>query len=88
MTVRTIASISVSFLRISSIPLVLRHMDALAILPVQVSRGERASLIAIEKHRHLLQRVPAGFRVVEVNNNSHDEQHCHEHQVVLPSDRF
>jgi hypothetical protein len=81
---------SVSLLRIRRIPLVLRDMDALAaILPVQVSsRRRRVRLIPVEKHGHLLKRVPARFRVVQVNDDAHDEQHRHEHEVVPPSNRL
>jgi hypothetical protein len=69
------ARTSMSLLRIGSTALVLRHMDALAILPVQVSgRRRRIGVVAVEEHRHLLQRVPAGFRVVEVNDNGRESE--------------
>lgn len=88
MTVRTIARTSVPLLRISRITLVLRHMDTLAILTIQVSRRRRIRVVPVEKHRHLLQSVSARFRVVEVNYHAHDEKHRYEHKVILPSDRL
>jgi hypothetical protein len=72
----TTARSSVSLLRIFRISLALRNMDALAILPIQVSRGRSACVVPIEKHRHLLQCVSACFRIVEVDDYAHDEQYC------------
>lgn len=60
-------------------------MDA---LPVQVSGRRRISLVPVKENRHLLQSMSASFRVIEVDDETHDDEHSHKDEVVLPSNRF